>query len=195
MKKQYGRIGVGAMIGIGFLAIVGITVATLVGQYYSTYNYGAETEVAIPAEYKNLENILAQYSLKVSEAAQVPGMYKDDLKEVMTSVMSARQGEGGSKAAFQWFKEHNIEIDAAMYTKIQQIIEAGRNKFQNAQTKFIDTKRVYEAALAKDLFLSQGWWLQLGGYPKIDLAEYKIISSGHAVEAFDTGIDNGLQLR
>ena len=187
------------------IAVVGVVVVLggwILSSYYGAYNYGADAETTIDAEYTNMENLLAQYSLKVSEAAQVPGMYKDDLKEVMTSVMSARQGEGGSKAAFQWFKEHNIEIDAAMYTKIQQIIEAGRNKFQNAQTKFIDTKRVYVATLKKNLFLSRGWWLGVTGYPTINVGfpngtadDYPIISSGHAQEAFKTGVDPGLKLR
>jgi hypothetical protein len=177
------------------LGIIGIAAIVMVSSYYGAYNYGADAETTIDAEYTNMENILGQYSLKVAEAAQVPGMYKDDLKEVMTSVMSARQGEGGSKAAFQWFKEHDVNIDSAMYTKIQQIIEGGRNKFANTQTKFIDTKRAYEATLKKDLLLSRGWWLAVANYPKIDLDEYAIISSGHAKEAFKTKVDTGMTLR
>lgn len=176
-------------------AIIGIAAIVMVSSYYGAYNYGADAETTIDAQYTNMENILGQYSLKVAEAAQVPGMYKDDLKEVMTSVMTARQGEGGSKAAFQWFKEHNIDIDSAMYVKIQQIIEGGRNKFENSQTKFIDTKRTYVATLKKDLLLTRGWWLAIANYPKIDLDEYVIISSSHAKEAFKTKVDGGLNLR
>lgn len=175
--------------------VIGVMAIVMVSSYYGAYNYGADMETLIPAQYSDMESNLGQYSLKVSEAAQVPGMYKDDLKEVMTSVMTARQGEGGSKAAFQWFKEHNIDIDAAMYTKIQQIIESGRNKFANLQTKFIDTKRGYEATLKKDLFLTRGWWLSVANYPKIDLAEYAIISSEHAKDTFKTKVDTGMKLR
>jgi len=195
MKKQHGKIGAGMIAFLSVLGIAAVVVGIGVTSFYSAYNYGADSEATIPAEYKNMENILAQYSLKVSEAAQVPGMHRDDMKDVMTSVMTARQGAGGSKAAFQWFKEHNIDIPPSTYTKIQQIIEAGRNKFENSQTKFIDTKRGYSASLKKDLFLSRGWWLAMGGYPTINLDDYKIISSGHAVESFKTGIDTGMKLR
>ena len=192
MKKQYGKIS-GAMIGlISVVAIMVVLVGTVAVSYISAANYGVRAENQIKAQYTNMENILGQYSLKVSEAAQVPGMYKDDLKEVMTSVMTARQGGGGSKAAFQWFKEHQINIDPSMYTKIQQIIEAGRNKFENTQTKFIDTKRTYENNLG---YVWKGMWMKFAGYPKINLADYKIISSGHAKTTFKTGIDTGMKLR
>lgn len=192
MKKQYGKIS-GAMIGlISVVAILVVSVGTVATSYIGAANYGVRAENVIKAEYTNMENILGQYSLKVSEAAQVPTMYKDDMKEVMTSVMTARQGGGGSKAAFQWFKEHQINIDPSMYTKIQQIIEAGRNKFENAQTKFIDTKRTYENKLG---YVWSGFWMKTAGYPKINLADYKIISSDHAKTTFKTGIDKGMKLR
>ena len=177
------------------VAVVGIIVVLVlvgVGSYVSNYNYGNMAENTIKAEYTNMENILAQYSLKVMEAGQVPTMYKDDMKEVMTSVMTARMGSDGSKATFQWFKEHNINLDSSMYKQIQQIIESGRNKFENAQTKFIDTKRTYETNLG---YLWKGMWLRIAGYPKIDLDKYKIISSGHAKKTFETGIDTGIKIR
>jgi len=171
---------------LAVVAFVGIT------SYVSAHNYGNEAENSLVAKYDNMENILAQYSLKVMEAGSVPSMYKDDMKDVMTSVMAARQGEGGSKATFQWFKEHNIELDPSMYAKIQTIIEAGRNKFQNAQTGFIDAKRAYTTNLG---YLWKGMWMRVAGYPKINLADYVIISSGHAKKAFETKIDTAIKLR
>jgi hypothetical protein len=71
-------------------------------------------------------------------------------------------------------------------------MEAGRNKFENAQTKFIDTKRAYETNLG---YLWKGMWLRTAGYPTINLDDYKIVSSGHAKKAFETGIDEAIKLR
>lgn len=171
---------------------LGLIAAIVIGSYVTNYNYGNRTEKVLTAQYTNMENVLGQYSLKVAEVAQVPSMYKDDMKEVMTSVMTARQGSGGSKAMFQFFKEHQINIDPGMYTKIQQIIEGGRNKFENTQTKFIQSKAAYETNLG---YFWKGMWLSIAGYPKIDLDAMKIISSDHAIETFKTGIDKGLKLR
>lgn len=174
------------------VSIFAVIIAICIGSYVSNYNYGNKAENQIEAEYKNLENILGQYSLKVSEAAQVPAMYRDDMKDVMTSVMEKRQGSGGSKAVFQFFKEHQINIDSKLYLKIQQIIEGGRNKFENQQTKFIDTKKSYTTNLG---YLWKGFWLDSAGYPKINLDDFKIISSSHAIASFQTGIDTGMKLR
>ena len=182
------------LIAVG--GVVAVLIAFVVGNYYSAYNYGADAETTIEAEYTNMENILANYGKKVKEAVQVPGMKADDLVRVTKEAMSGRYGDDGSQAAFQWIKENYPgQVSDATYTKVQQIIEAGRNKFENAQTKFIDTKRQYVAVLKKDLFLSKGWWMSISGYPKIDLDEFVIISSGHAQKAFEDKVEEAIELR
>jgi hypothetical protein len=178
---------------IAILGVLAVLIAVVAGSYISNYNYGNRAEKTIEAEYTNMENILAQYSLKVKEAAQIPGMKADDLVRVTKEAMAGRYGDGGSKAAFQWIQENYPgQVTDATYVKIQQIMEAGRNKFENAQTKFIDTKRAYETNLG---YLWKGMWLRIAGYPSIDLDDYKIVSSGHAKKAFETGIDEAIQLR
>ena len=175
-------------------AVVGVVAALVlvVGvSFVSNYNYGNAAEKEIVAQYDNMRNILAQYSLKVAEAAQVPAMQREDIKKITREAMQGRYGENGSKAVFQWIQEQNPQINSEVYTKIQQLIEAGRNKFENSQTKFIDTKRTYETNLG---YLWKGFWLRVTGYPKIDLDEYVIISSEHANEAFETKVDKGLKL-
>lgn len=178
---------------IAVIGVLLVIVAVGVGSYISNYNYGNMAEKQIQAEYTNMENILAQYSLKVKEVAQVPDMMADDLARVSREAMTGRYGADGSKAMFQWIQENYPgQLDASVYKQIQQVIEAGRNKFENAQTKFIDTKRVYETNLG---YFWKGLWLRIAGYPKINLEDYKIISSGHAQKAFETGVDEVIQLR
>lgn len=178
---------------IAILGVLGVMIAVVVGSYVSNYNYGNEAENQIKAQYKDMENILAQYSLKVQEVAQVPGMMADDFSKIVKDSMSGRYGPDGSKATFQWIKENYPgQLDASLYKQIQQVMEAGRNKFENAQTKFIDTKRAYETNLG---YLWKGMWLRIAGYPKIDLDDYKIITSGHAQRAFETGVDEVIKVR
>ena len=192
MKNQYGKIS-GAVIGlISVVAIVAVIGITLAASYVGAHNYGARAENTIVSEYKNMENILGQYSLKIKEAAQIPAMQREDLRAIFQGANESRYGKGGSKGMMNWIKEQNPNLDQKTYTKLQQMIEAGRNKFENAQTKFIDTKRVYKTSL--DYFW-KGMWLSVAGFPKIDLSKYKIVSSTHAKEAFKTGIDTGMKLR
>ncbi|MBI5004206.1 hypothetical protein HZC00_03875 [Candidatus Kaiserbacteria bacterium] len=175
------------------LAVAGVLVLMVAGSYIGYGNYGNEAEQGIKAEYTNMENILAQGGIKVREVAQVPGMYADDLERVAKAAISARYGSEGSKAAMQWIKEgYPGKMDPSLYKQIQQVIESYRDKFQNEQTKFIDTKRAYETNLG---YFWTGFWLRTAGYPKIDLAKYVIISSDDAQEAFKTGKDKAIKLR
>lgn len=172
---------------VGLVAVVGIVVVS----YISAYNTGNRLEQGIKATYTNNQNVLSSYSNKVAEAAQIPAMQRDDLTQVVTAALDARYGEEGSQAMFQWIQEQNPQIDSSVYTTLQQIIEAGRNDFERAQTQLIDKKRVYETQLG---MFWKGTMLRVAGYPKIDLDEYKIVVNSSTQETFRTGIDNAIQI-
>lgn len=184
--------GSALIVSLGVIGLIAMVLAVLVGVYVSAANYGNRTEQAIKGTWENNQNILGQYTLKVQEIASVPEMYKNDLKEVMTSVMTARQGPDGSRAVMQWFKEQNIPFDSSMYTKVQQVIEAGRNEFQTAQTRLVDQKVAYETALGS---IPRGWFLSFAGYPKIDLDKYKPVVAGDTRQIFEQGTQAPIKLR
>lgn len=172
--------------------IVSVLFLVVAGSYVTNYNYGNTAERTIEAEYENLQNILGQYSLKITEAAQIPKMQTEDLERLFNGALGARYGEDGSQAAMQWIREQNPNLDQSTYKKLQQMIEAGRDEFKNSQTRFLDTKRQYETNLG---YLWKGMWLKIAGYPKIDLDALHIVTSQHAEKAFETGIDEGIKLR
>lgn len=177
-----------AVLGFG---VGGAVIAVM--SYVSAANYSNEMEVRIKAEWENNENILSGYSQKIREAAQIPTMQRDDLVKIFSGTLGARYGADGSKASMQWIKEQNPNLDQRTYFKLQQIIEAGRDEFKNAQTKLIDVKRSYETALG---YVWKGFWMHLAGYPKLDLSKYRAISNDYAGEAFKTGKESGpIQLR
>lgn len=178
------------------LLISGIVAAAIAGacvvSYISAYNTGNRLERAIVATDENNRNILAQYGNRIAEAAQIPAMQRDDMKEVITAALQGRYGKDGARAVFQSIQEQNPNIDSTVYVQLQRMIEAGRVEFADAQTKLVDQKRVYETALGS---FWQGTWMNVAGYPKIDLAEYQIVSTTRADEAFKTGIEEPMQLR
>ena len=188
--KQRGSVGVIALLIVLGAFVLGAGIA--LAAYVSAANYGNVAENQLTAQWENNKNILGQYTLKVQEAASVPEMYKNDLTEVMTKAMSAKYGADGSKAVFQWLKDANIPFDSTLYTKIQQIVEAGRNEFQTAQTVLIDTKRTYKDNLG---FVWRGFWLKLAGYPKIDLEKFKAVVAADTEQAFTTGVQAPVKLR
>lgn len=195
MKKQFG----GAVAAIIISVVIAAIAAGIFALYVSSANLGNRSENNIKSVWENNQNILGQYTLKIQEMAQVPDMYKNDLKEVMTSVMTARQGPNGSQATVQFFKEHNIQIDTGMYTKIQQVQEAGRNEFQANQTRLIDVKQTYRERLGA---IPSKWFLGMAGYPTIkvgypnaDIDDFKPIVAVDTRDAFKTGVQAPVKLR
>jgi len=173
------------------LGIVSLILIVCFSSYVTYHNLGNKSEKGIVYEYENLQNILGQYSLKIKEAAQVPGMQTDDLVELFTGSLDARYGSDGSQASMQWIKEQNPNLNQETYIQLQRMMEAGRNKFENHQSRFIDHKRTYEVAMGN---FWGGMWLGFAGYPNINLDDYKTITSSHAKKTFETGIDEGITL-
>lgn len=179
--------------GIGFGVAAVVLVGAAIGTYITYANLGNRTEVAIKAKYANNENIYANGTMKIMEAAQVPEMYVADLKQIVTAAISGRYGNEGSRATFQWIQEQNPTVDPGMYLKIQQIIEGFRNEFQNAQTGLLDQCRNYETLRGN---VWSGFWLQLAGYPKMDIDKMcTIVSTDKARMTFETKTDTGVKLR
>lgn len=178
---------------LGALVAVILLVGLLgIGSYITYANYGVTAETALTAKLNDNRQMLGKHSTQIGEMAQVNDMYKDDLKEVYTAAIEGRYGENGSGAVMQWLQEQNPNMDSTLYVRLSQKIEANRDEFSNAQRALLDQKRAYETSLG---LVWSGFWLKLAGYPKIDLAEIKVISSTHANKAYDTGVDDGIDVR
>lgn len=188
MKNQKGM----AVGGIILLIVLAVGVLGVIGSYIKYANYGNRSEVNLKKVWTNNQNILGQYTIKVQEIAMVPEMYKNDLKEVLATEMSSRYGAEGSKANMQWIKERSQNFDPSMPVKIQQVVEAGRNEFQAAQTRLIDEKGTYEVELGN---VWSGFWLGMAGYPKADLEKYKPVVAKDTAQQFETGVGGPVKLR
>jgi type II secretory pathway pseudopilin PulG len=181
MKKQFGGALVVALSLIGALfAIVALVVMVAI----SANNTANRFEQSIKAEHTNNKNVLSQYNQKILEAAQVPDMMRDDLIKVATATMEGRYGQDGSKALFQMITEQNPNVDAALYTKLQQIIESGRDEFKTSQTRLIDTKRAYTTALGD---FPKGPIMSFMGFPRINLDDYNIVTTEGVEQTFKAG--------
>ena len=193
MKTSKSQRGSAVYALLAVLGIIALVAMMGVMNYIQYANYGNRTENAITAIRDNNKNIFAQYGQKVIEAAQIPDMARDDITKVVTASMQGRYGEGGSKATWQMIQEQNPSVDPKLYQKIQQLIEGGRNDFQNGQTKQIDSVRSYQTALGN---IWGGFWLKLAGYPKIDFKDFAAISTDRADDTYKKGKESGpLQIR
>jgi hypothetical protein len=177
---------------VGIVVVIVLAILVVVGSAIGAYNSGNRFEQRIDAVYLNNQNILSNYTEKVQEAAQVTDMQKSDIKEVITAALQNRYGKDGAKAVFQAIHEQNPQIDSTVYRKLQEIIQAGRDEFQNNQTTLIDVTRSYKTALGS---MPGGFMMHLVGYPKIDLNKYKPLVNGDVQNQFASGTSHAVNLR
>lgn len=176
-----------------FLLVIGLSVMC-------ANNSAARYEESIIAAHDNSRNILSQYAPKIGDAIGVTNLQASALENLFQKANESRYGDGGSKAITQFIAEQNPNLDQSNYGKIIEMIEAARNDFQDAQTIKLDRIRAYRTALRS---WPGGGIMGMLGYPKPAEDDQgnekpffslygKVIMSGHADNAFKTGIDNGL---
>lgn len=177
----------GVLVAVALVAVFGFI------QFANAKASGARMERQIEATYRNNQNVLSSYTTRIREMAQIPEMMTQDLTTVMEAALSARYGDEGSQAVFQWINENYPgRVDPALYTRIQAAIEAGRIEFRNEQTLLLDQKRVYQTQLD---YLWNGFWLRLAGFPRINLDDYDVIVAGTVQEQFESGEETEIDLR
>lgn len=177
---------------IGFIVAIFAVIALVAGVAFNANNTGNRFEQALIAERDNNRNILSNYSKKIAEAAQIPEMQRDDFIKVVKATMEGRYGPEGSKATFQFIKESQTPMSTEVYTNIQRMIESGRNEFRNGQTKMISVKQTYQTQLGS---MPGGFFLSMMGYPKVNLADFDIVSDNRTEEAFKTHREEAIKLR
>jgi hypothetical protein len=177
------------LIVFGVVAALVLSYAGCALSYRSTC---IRAENGIKAQYEQNQNNYDNMWKKFKEMAQVPAMYADDLKKVYDSAIAGRYGAEGSKAAFQFIKEHNPNFSDTTYVKLQAAIESGRNGFEADQKQLIDKKREYENILGSTNAVFVGLFF---GFPRIDLAKYAIVTSDVTQDAFTTKKADEVKLR
>jgi hypothetical protein len=85
------------------------------------------------------------------------------------------------------------EIGGSKQVNIVVVIaNTDRAEFQNAQTRFLDTKRIYNREL--NSFVSGFFMTSLNDFPKIKLDEYNTIVAESTRKEFETGTDSAINI-
>jgi hypothetical protein len=180
------------MVKWAILGVVALLGVIYVGTVFGFRSDCIRAEAGIKAQHAQNRNNYDNMWKKFRETAQVQDSYAKDMEKVFKAAIEGRYGENGSQAVFQFIKEHNPQLDPAVYLKLQTIIEAGRNGFEADQKQLIDKKREYEVLLGSTRSLFVNVWL---GFPRIDLDKYDIVTSDRTEDAFKNKKDDEIKLR
>lgn len=162
-------------------------------------NSAVSQENGIEATWKDSQVQYDAFWKKVKEVGQVTDRYADDFKELFLGSMDARYE--GKDPALQFIMEANPDLPPDAYTKLQTVIEEGRNDFARTQRTLVDRQRAYETHLEK--FPNSALAGPLG-FPRavtgeyappgdtdgdgvVTVLDYKIVTSSKTQEVFKTG--------
>lgn len=192
-----------ALLAVGSLVLVfGIVCA---GLSMSTYNSTLSQEEGITAVYRDSMLEYDRFWKTVSEMAQVPEQYRDDFRDVMVAQLDARY-EGKDPMLLFIEEQAGATLDATLYTRVQETIEAGRLSFTESQRTLNDRQRRYRTHIKSfPTNILVGWF----GYPTelctvgdcgeydpqddvdrdglVTVMDYRIITSSRTLEVFQTG--------
>jgi len=178
------------IIVIAVFAVLLLGVMGGCGAIVGSYNGAVSQENSIKAQYEQNQNNYSNYFSKLKEAAQVPAMYTEDLEKIYGKLMEGRKGS--DQELFRFIQEASPNVDASLYKNLQALIEAGRDSFQTDQKTLIDKLQIYNVTL--ETFPGNFLYPMLG-FPKINLAEYKIVTNEETAVAFKTKKAAPIKLR
>ena len=176
-------LGLFAVCFVGTLAVLGIG-------YVSVHNTCNAKEATLMATKDQSKSVYDNFWKKVKEVAQVPAEYSKDMGDTYAKIMNARYGNS-NKVMMNWIKEANPNFDSSMYTKVQQVVESGRNDFQDSQKQMIDQVRDYKTYVNS---MPTSFFAGLAGYPKIKWEDFEVLTSERTDDAFKTHKDQAVDV-
>lgn len=185
-SQHHGMFILGFLSTFFTVAIAGL----LVIGYFEFTSTAREFENGIEAQYKENQNVYDNGYKKVVETAQVTHVQSDQIKEVYGEVM---RGLRGSESLMLALGQFNPNIDQQTYKEIQKVIVSFRNDFAQRQRELIARKNEYKN------FLTVNWqgrfYNTFSGYPMIDLDKFDIVTSAKTRDAFESKIDQPLEIK
>lgn len=174
-------------IFIGFLVVVTLAVAAIIGNGIGVYNTHIDLKTKIEAQQQANEVVFDNMWKKISQVAQVSDKYKDGLKEVLLAYTTGRS-KGDSQLLMDWTKEAVPSFDSSIYKQINNIVVGSRDDFTKNQQILVDLSRQHNQFIQK--FPTNIYCGILGIKP----IEIKLVTSTKTDKAFETGKEDDIKL-
>lgn len=181
----------GSILAIGAVIIFVICAGSLFSSYTGTHDTAVRFESNIERLNDASKSQLSTFTLTLRDKAQIPTMYTEDLKGVISTYFESR-GKQDVTMIKSFMQQHMPKFDTKLYEDLMITINAGRESFNNIQKQKID-----QCADYKNFRL--GFWsskFMPAQYPSENIAKLcQVISDSQTNQAFDTGVQESIKLR
>lgn len=165
------------------IAVIAIVVVIVYG--ISFYNTAIDYDTRYNALHSDTKNIFSKINNTMDREGFTLEKYSDDIIKAFEVANKGRYGETGAKGAMLWLKEQNPNIDADLYKRLNQLIEANYAEFANIQTRKLELTRSYNKFLRQ--FPNNVYAFML----RFEVKDTdNIVTSTKTQKAFETNVHN-----
>ena len=203
----------GLLIGGAILVALVIGIVSIFGYVNGLQKTGVQYETALNAQYLDNQNELSSYKASFYEQIGVANLKSDKMDQILEDAVKGRyEGKmdpGTSGSLFSAIAEAYPDISGLnIYDKIIDHIKAGREAYKQKQSKLLDMLRGYDQWRQSGIIQSRV--ISAMGYPSNALRAqigtnakygqaaldqmYVIVLTSDTVKAYETGIDEPLQV-
>ena len=177
------------LIIVFVLLVIAIVLASFFGYVNGTRNDGIAKEAALTAQYSSNQVTLATYINQFDESLSISDRAANKVNDIILNAVqgrykdtSATPGSGGLFSAIQEAYP-NLTATTASYSKVQDLVESGRNSFKDDQNTLLDRIRDYNTWRKSGLIRSAV--VNSLGFPSDDLVAKTGNETLHGQAALD----------
>ena len=187
-KNMKGRLAMNKTVGIilGIFAFIILAGVISFGTMWSHRNTAVSLEEKIKAQHVSNKSEYDKMWKEFTEAAQVTDKQAEHFKDVYNGMIEGRYKD--DNLLMKAVQEQNPAMKTEVYTNLQNLIVAGRDKFSNSQTKIADMIREYNTYIRKHVVMNT-----LFRFKVLDANDY-IVTSERTKKAFEKGEDDAIDL-
>ena len=200
---------------VGVLLIGCCLLVSVYGYVNNIWNEGVAQERQLTAQYLDNQNELSAYISGFYELVGVAQAEGEVLDQILLDAVKGRYDEAGFAvdsplfaAIAEAYPEAGVAELMANWGKVQDYISAGREAYKAKQSKLLDQLRVYDTWRQTGLIRRS--IVQILGFPSQNLEArvgqlaltgemarikmYQIVLTSEAIEAYETGVMDPLQV-
>lgn len=167
---------------LSVLALIAIVAVCL---YFHYNNREISLRKRAIAQRGNIEAVYDNMWKIIKEQAEVTDKYERTFRDIYPQLMAARYGNA-TEEMMKWVQEANPNLSPEIYIQLMNTVEIFRTEFTTEQTTMLDIVREHSTLCST---YPSKWFIK-----NKEEIKYKVVSSTHASEIMECGVDDSVAL-